>query len=324
MRIHVHDPRIGLPRRLTPEIWAACFAGEDPCWAGLEVTFGETNEALAAMLPDVETLVCTQPPPRPFHAAPRLRRIFCTFSGMDALMPLDWLPPGVTLLNNSGVHGAKAGEYAIMSMLMLANNVPAYAADQGRQLWQRRPGGMLRGRRLTVIGLGALGGGAAKWAKQFGMHVTGVRMRPGPHPDCDRVCATGRLEEVLPESEFLLLACPLNDGTRNILNRTRIGLLPLGGYLINIGRGDLLDQEGLCDALDSGGLGGAVLDVFAQEPVGPGHRIWTTPNLLMTPHVSCDDAGSYLAQCLEVLKTNLIALAAGQALPNQVDPRLGY
>jgi glyoxylate/hydroxypyruvate reductase A len=94
--------------------------------------------------------------------------------------------------------------------------------------------------------------------------------------------------------------------------------------VVNIGRGPLLDQDALCDALDSERLGGAVLDVFVPEPVPPGHRLWTTRNLVMTPHVSSDDPLTYNARSLDVLIENLKALADGRDMPNLFDPVRGY
>jgi len=183
---------------------------------------------------------------------------------------------------------------------------------------------VLRGRRLTVVGLGTLGGAAATHAAQFGMEVTGVRARAGHHPACSRVVTTESLDDVLPTSEFLLLACPLTPATRGLLDRRRIGLLPQGAGVVNIGRGPLIDQDALCDRLDDGSLGGAVLDVFTPEPVPAGHRLWTTRHLIMTPHVSSDDPATYNPLSLDIFLANLAAMQAGQKMANQIDITRGY
>ena len=99
---------------------------------------------------------------------------------------------------------------------------------------------------------------------------------------------------------------------------------PEGAGLVNIGRGALLDQDALCDALDNGRLGGAVLDVFVPEPVPPGHRLWTTPNLIMSPHTSADDPDTYNPESLDLFFANLRALRDGQPMPNQFDTQRGY
>ena len=310
---------------MTPSLWEDATCRFPDVARDHEVSFGNTTEKLANALPRTELLISTSPIPRPLPVqAPHLRFVFFTFAGVDALAPFDWLPEGVTLLNNAGAHEAKAGEYSIMSLLMLANHVPSFATDQHARRWDRRLGTTLAGRRLTVLGLGGLGSGASRRAKQFDMRVTGVRTRPSAHPHCDEVVSVERLDEVLTETEFLLLACPLTAATRGILDRRRIALLPRDAFVVNIGRGGLIDQDALCDALDSGALGGAVLDVFTPEPVPPDHRLWTTPNLLMTPHVSCDDSVDYLPRSLDVLMANQRALRDGRKLPNLVEPGRGY
>jgi glyoxylate/hydroxypyruvate reductase len=109
-----------------------------------------------------------------------------------------------------------------------------------------------------------------------------------------------------------------------LLDRRRIGLLPAGAGVVNIGRGALLDQDALCDALDAGALGGAILDVFVPEPVPPGHRLWATRNLVMTPHVSADDPLTYNPNSLDIFFQNLRALRDGAPLPNRFDIARGY
>ncbi|MBO0711960.1 MAG: D-2-hydroxyacid dehydrogenase, partial [Acetobacteraceae bacterium] len=173
-------------------------------------------------------------------------------------------------------------------------------------------------------GLGSLGGAAAGEARRFGMRVTGVRTRGISHPDCERVVSVSALDQVLPETDFLLLACPLTETTRGLIDRRRISLLPRGAGLVNIGRGGLLDQDALCDALDREHLAGAVLDVFTPEPVPSGHRLWTTPNLIMSPHTAADDPATYNPRSLDLFFDNLRALAEGRALPNRFDIARGY
>jgi phosphoglycerate dehydrogenase-like enzyme len=154
--------------------------------------------------------------------------------------------------------------------------------------------------------------------------VTGVSRRGAPHPDCARVVPTSALDSVLPGTEFLVLACPLTAETRGLMDRRRLSLLPKGAGVVNIGRGALLEEDALCDLLDAGHLGGAVLDVFTTEPVPPEHRLWATPKLVMTPHISTDDPGTYNVITLGLLLRNLRALRDGQPLPNAFDTRRGY
>ncbi len=326
MRIHVQslpdDPQFAI----TPDLWAAAAARAPDVSAGHTVSFGETAAQFQAAAQDVEALVTQTGAVRTLFptAVPQLRLIFCTSAGLDSLAPFDWLPPGAQLLNNRGTHTAKAGEYGIMALLMLANRMPGFATAQRAGQWSPRHGAVLAGRRVVVVGLGALGGAVAAHAARFGMRVTGVRTRAEPHPDCERVVTLDDLDAELPEAEFLVLAPPLTDATRGLLHRGRIASLPPGAGIVNIGRGALLDQDALCDALDGGRLSGAVLDVFMPEPVPPGHRLWTTPNLVMTPHVSADDPATYIPLSLDIFFRNLRALRDGTALPNRFDTARGY
>ncbi|MBV9782371.1 MAG: D-2-hydroxyacid dehydrogenase [Acidisphaera sp.] len=326
MRIHVQNDPHDRPFGITPEQWQAAAARAPDVGQDHVVSYGRTPEEFAAALAEAEILVIavSELAGRFPMAAPRLKVIFCTSAGVDKLAPFDWLPPGVALLNNRGVHAAKAGEFGIMAVLMLAARMPELIAAQRAERWQKLHSGSVRGRRLTVVGLGSLGGAAATQAAHFGIEVTGVRTRPSPHPACTRVIAVDDLDSVLPDSEFLLLACPLTEATRNLMDRRRLSLLPEGAGVVNIGRGPLLDQEAICDLLDAGKLGGAVLDVFTPEPVPPGHRLWTTKNLVMTPHVSADDVATYNPLSLDLLFINLRAMKEGKPLPNQVDPQRGY
>ncbi|CAH2600972.1 D-3-phosphoglycerate dehydrogenase [Rhodovastum atsumiense] len=325
MRIHIQNRSASAPFVLTPAQWhaAAARAGE----TDHEVSFGFDTDAFTAAIAEAEILIAspsTIGSLLPF-AGPRLRLMFTTAAGVDALRPFERLPPGVLLVNNRGVHGAKVFEYAAMALLMLNTRIPAYAAAQRRGSWEPQFLPVIRGRRATIIGTGDLGAAAARAARMLGLSTTGLRTRALPHDDFDRIRLIAELDAVLPETDFLVLACPLTPATAGLLDRRRLELLPQGAGVVNVGRGGLIDQDALCDLLDAGRLGGAVLDVTTPEPPPPDHRVWTTPNLLVTPHVSADeDPATYNAATLEVFFANLRAWRDGGMPPNQVDPGRGY
>jgi phosphoglycerate dehydrogenase-like enzyme len=211
-----------------------------------------------------------------------------------------------------------------MSLLKLANRIPRMVTNQRAGIWKELWGNVLADRAVTVIGLGTLGGAVAAHAKRFGMKVTGIRANPAPHPDCDRVLGMDSLDTILPDTEFLVLACPLTDATRNMMDRRRLHLLAQHACLLNIGRGGLIDQDALCDMLDQDRLSGAVLDVFTPEPIPPDHRLWATPNLIISPHTSADDPNTYNPRSLDIFLDNLRAWRTGQPLPNRFDTHRGY
>lgn len=326
MRIHVQNSSHGLGQ-VTPELWARVAArlGEDA--HGHVVSFGAQPADFHAAIGEAEALVTDKDvlaPLLPFNAPHHLKLIFVANAGLDNLAPFDWLPPGAELLNNRGAHANKAGEFGIMAILMLASRVPQMVTHQRAGRWQKLWGGIVEGRRLTIIGLGALGSAVAAQASHFGLRVTGVRRRPALHPECEEVIGLDGLDAVLPTSEFLVLACPLTPATRKVLDRRRIGLLPKDAGVVNIGRGPLLDQEALCDALDAGRLSGAVLDVFDPEPIPPDDRIWSTPNLVISPHTAADNPGTYYELSLERFFADLKADREGQPLPTRFDIEAGY
>ena len=325
MRIHLQSKPGGTNFALTEQVWADAARRAPDVAAGHELSFGEDEQAFRAGVVEAEVLVTQASsladglPP-----APKLRMIYVTSAGLEKLAPFSWLPEGATLLNNRGTHAAKAGEYGLMALLMLVNRMPALMTAQRGGRWEPRHGSVLAGRHVVVVGLGTLGGTTARHAKDFGMRVTGVRTKAEPHPACDRVVAVADLDSVLPDATYLYLATPLTEATHHLLSRERIARLPAGASVANVGRGRLLDQEALMDALDSGHLGGAVLDVFDPEPIPAGHRLWTTPNLIITPHTSADDPETYNARSLDIFFDNLRALREGRPLPNRFDIEKGY
>jgi phosphoglycerate dehydrogenase-like enzyme len=326
MRIHLQNPANDPLFDFSRAMWNAAAERAPDIGSAHDVSVGTTDADFALAIQDAEALICDAGVVKAQFpcVAPKLRLLFVTNAGLDRLAPYDWLPPGVVLMNNRGTHAAKSGEFAIMSLLMLANRVPQMVTHQRAGNWRKLWGAVLAGRSVTVVGLGTLGGATAEQATRFGMEVTGVRANPAPHPHCARVVGTEALESVLPTTEFLVLACPLTDATRGLMDRRRLALLPGGAGVVNIGRGELVDQDAVCDLLDSGYLSGAVLDVFTPEPIPDGHRLWTTPNLIISPHTAADDPATYNPRSLDIFLENLRAWRDGRSLPNHFDIARGY
>jgi glyoxylate/hydroxypyruvate reductase A len=326
MRIHLQNPDNDPLFDFTRAMWEAAATQATDIGAGHVVSIGVTPADFVAAMRDAEALIADTSVIRALFPcpAPHLKLIFLTNAGLDRLAPFDWLPPGVELLNNRGAHATKSGEFAIMSILMLANRLPAMVTNQRQGVWRKLWGSVLAGRNLTVIGLGTLGGATAEQTSRFGMRVTGVRANPAPHPACVRVVGTVALDEVMPATEFLVLACALTAATRGLMSRRRLECLPSGAGVVNIGRGELLDQDALCDLLDQGHLSGAVLDVFTPEPIPYNHRLWSTPNLIISPHTAADDPVTYNKHSLDIFLDNLRALRDARPLPNRYDIERGY
>jgi glyoxylate/hydroxypyruvate reductase A len=326
MRIHLQNPDNDPLFDFTRSMWEAAAARAPDIGAGHDVSIGVTPADFVAGMRDAEVLICDAGVIKALFPcpAPNLKLIFLTNAGLDSLAPFGWLPPGVALLNNRGTHAAKSGEFAIMAILMLANRIPAMVTNQRKGVWRKLWGSVLGGGNVTIVGLGTLGGATAEHAARFGMNVTGVRAHPAPHPACARVIGTDALEDVLPETDFLVLACPLTAATSGLMNRRRLECLPSAAGVVNIGRGELIDQDALCDLLDQEHLSGAVLDVFTPEPIPAGHRLWSTRNLIISPHTSADDPATYNPHSLDIFLDNLRAWRDGRAMPNRYDIARGY
>ena len=258
------------------------------------------------------------------RVAPRLRWIHIIGAGVEHLCPMDWLPPGVTVVNNRGAHAAKGGEFGLMAMLMLHNHLPAILANQRRRHWESLFSTPVAGKTLLVIGAGHIGRGAARCCRALGVHVIGVSRHGHVVDEVDETYPVAELDRVLPRADFVFVAVPLTPETRNLLDRRRQSLLKPGAGLVNVGRAATVDYEALADNLRSGHLVGAIIDVFDPEPLPPESDLWDVPNLLVTPHVSADDGNTYVPMTLELVFRNMRRYLAGEPLENVVRPELGY
>jgi phosphoglycerate dehydrogenase-like enzyme len=294
-------------------------------------SFGEDLADLSWM-PEARALVTHNDvllnPKFPLYAlarlAPGLRWIHVTGAGIEPLLPLDWLPPGAILTNNSGVHAEKIKESALMMLLMLNARLPEIATNQREAHWRPIFTPVIRGRTVLIIGVGDMGSAVAQAARQLELRVLGIRRSGSPHPAVDEMFRPNELEEALNRADFVVLAMPLTRETSRMLNRRRIQMMKVGAGLINIGRGGLIDHAALIDALNAGLLSGAILDVFEQEPLPPDSPLWKADKIIIMQHVTSDDEDEYLPKTLDLVFTNVQRLIAGSALLNAIDPRLGY
>ena len=256
--------------------------------------------------------------------APKLSWIHCIGSGVEHLLPLEWLPENVTLTNNKGVHAAKAGEFGLMAVLMLHSHMPAVITNQKNHVYDSLYATPIAGKTLVVLGTGSLGGSGAKKVHDLGAHVIGVNRSGRAVDGCDEVVTTADLESVLPRADYLLIATPDTPETRGLMNRERLDLLKPQAGVINIGREAVMDYDALCDKLEDGSLAGAILDVFDPEPIDAHSRLWNTPNLIVTPHISADDGDAYIPMTLGLFFENMRKFLNQEPLLNPVNREFGY
>ncbi len=309
---------------LTGEAWAEAARRHRALARRLHVTIGWDGEVLDAALKTADFMVNSNPPKERLRSrAPRLKWIQTTGAGVDGLMPLDWLPEGVALTNNSGSHGAKAEDSCTMALLMLHSRMPQVLTNQRNRVWQYLLTHPIAGRTCVVIGFGDLGAAAGRAARKIGLKVIAVTRSGKAGRPADAACPSSRIDQVLPKADFVIVASPLTPLTRGLLNASRLALLKPGAALINIGRSPIVDYEALRGKLERGELSGAVLDVFDQEPLPAESPLWTTPNLVVMPHITCDSPG-YIDNLLDRWFGNFERFLAGKKLRNIVDRELGY
>ena len=255
--------------------------------------------------------------------APRLKWVHSIGAGVEHMLPLDWVPRGVTLTNNRGVHGERATEYIAAAILMLNNRIPEMINRQQEARWVPSYNTSIRGKILLIVGVGSIGGEAAQWASRFGLDVIGIRRSGKPRKGVREMHRPEALRALLPRADFVLVATPDTAETHQMLGRSEVALLKHGAGLVNIGRAGVVDYEALRERLQAGELS-AVLDVFDPEPLPSTSPLWRTPNLIITPHSSLDDPGYYVARTLDLVIENATRLADGKALRNRVDLERQY
>jgi len=325
--LHLHlETSHQLPAHLylTEEAWAAAARRHRALAKRLRVTIGWDGEILEQSLRTADFMISSNPPRKQLRErAPVLKWIQTAGAGVDGLMPLDWLPDGVTLTNNSGSHGAKAEDSCAMALLMLHSRMPQVLANQRNRTWQYVLTHPIAGRTAVVIGFGDLGAAAGRAAKKLGMKVIAVTRSGKAGRPADACVPSSRIEQALPKADYVVVASPLTPLTRGLLDAARLALLKPGAALVNIGRSPIVDYEALRGKLERGELSGAVLDVFDQEPLPADSPLWTTPNLFVLPHITCDSPG-YVENLFDRWFANFQRFLAGKRLVNVVDRRLGY
>jgi phosphoglycerate dehydrogenase-like enzyme len=310
---------------MTPERYEAAAERHSDVANRVKSSIATDFEDFDALIREVDVLVGWRFPKEDLaRRAPTLKWIHIWGAGVEHLLPLDWLPRGVALTNNSGVHAPKVGEYMLMAILMLNNHIPALVTSQHRAQWNEIFGTCVAGKTLGVIGVGQMGGAAAQRAKALGMRVLGVRRNARPHRYVDEMFGPDELDQVLPRADFVMVTIPLTAETENMIGRRELDLLEPHAGLINLGRAQVVDYEALVEKLHRGELSGAILDVFDPEPLPPDSPLWTTPNLIITPHVASDDWDAYMPRTLDLVFENIRRYFDGRPLKNKVRRHLQY
>lgn len=294
----------------------------EPWLAGLRAALpGATVREWASGDPPADYAVVWAPPQRFIDEQPRLRALFNIGAGVDALLRLR-LPPGlrVVRLDDAGM-AVQMAEYVCHAVIRYFREFDAYEAAQREARWAFRKPRARADFAVGVLGLGVLGTRVAQALQAFEFPVVGYSRTPKALPGVTSFHGEEGLVPFLARSRVLVNLLPLTLATRGILNRTTLGQLPAGAYLINVARGAHVVEEDLLALLDSGHLAGATLDVFATEPLPPEHPFWRHPRVTVTPHTA---ARTLRDESIAQIAGKIRALERGEPISGVVDPQRGY
>ncbi len=259
--------------------------------------------------------------------APNLRWMQQWWAGADWVLRYPEAQRDFILTNVSGIHVTQIGEHIFSLLLAFARRLHDAIRAQTEGEWSSPAGETLfelGGKTMLLVGVGAIGQHTAKLANAFGMKVIGIRRDPLKKvPHVEKLVAPDELLTVLPEADFVVIAAPLTPETRGMIGREALQQMKNTAYLINIGRGEIVDHEGLVHALQEGWLAGAGLDVFEEEPLPKESPLWGMKNVIITAHYA--GAGEhYYERAFAIFIDNLRRYQAGEPLRNVVNKKLGY
>lgn len=308
-----------LPAAARPLLEAQLPADVEPAW------FTSPDEA-KAMIADADIAWVDMQPTRHVAdairaAGPTLKWVSTLYAGLDAF-PLDVLRDrGVVLTNGVGINAIAVAEYAVMGVLVAAKRFDTVLRAHDRQEWLRdAPGKVeLAETRALVVGYGAIGRLIGERLEAFGVEVTGVTRTPR-----DGTIGPDQWRERLGAFDWVILAAPSTADTKAMIGADELAAMKPSAWLINIARGDMIDEDALVSALENGGIAGAFLDPTDPEPLPADHRLWRAPNCLITMHLSGRSQTKMFQRAAKLFLENLSAFRSGKPMTNVADLQAGY
>jgi phosphoglycerate dehydrogenase-like enzyme len=313
---NMSDERVGELQQLFPDI---------------QFVSATDLDSLAREVVDADALCSMRITSGVFHSARRLKWIHSVAAGVGGLMIPEVLKSEILITNARGIFSTVMAEHTLGVMLAFSRRlIDSYRFQQQHhwareELWNMRPHmGEIAGKVVGIIGYGSIGHEIARRARAFGMIVCAVKknIQEGTE-DADRVYLLSELAEVLRQSDFIILALPHTPETKHLIGEAELRVMKASAYLINIGRGKLIDETALMRALEEGRLAGAALDVFETEPLPADHPLWDQRNVLITPHCS-SNFSQYWDRSRALLCSNIRRFRGGMELLNLVDKKRGY
>jgi D-2-hydroxyacid dehydrogenase (NADP+) len=258
-------------------------------------------------------------------ALPHAKWLHSFSAGVDKILTPEVAASDVMLSSSSGIHATPIAEHILACMLMYARGFVKAAHAQRAHEWKKNEAlGEFRASSVLIVGLGAIGKEAARLAHQFGARVSAVSRSGSGKPEfVERLEKSERLDEMLSEADYVVITLPGTEETRHLFDKTKFALMKKSAVLINIGRGTIVHEQDLIEALQSGAIAGAGLEVFEKEPLAAESPLWDMENVVITPHHS-GLSHRYMDRAITLLCENIRAYIAGNPPPSLVDKSLGY
>ncbi len=270
-----------------------------------------SQESIVLGSPDLlATLLATEPP---------VQWVQSTWAGVTPLIRLPF--KGYQLTGVKGVFGAQMGEYVLGFVLAHEIRIANRQNAQANKQWDQSSSFRVEGKTMGIMGTGSIGSHVAGMAQSLGIHVLGFNSSGKPVEPFERVYSNESLSTFLRQCDYLVGILPDLEATTNLIDQESLATMKNTSLLINVGCGNLIDELALCEALSSGGIAGAVLDVFKQEPLPAESPLWTAPNCIVTGHIA---AVSHPDDIVQIFLANFKRFTAGQALEHLVDFAKGY
>jgi phosphoglycerate dehydrogenase-like enzyme len=283
-----------------------------------EVTFARTPAEQREALERAEVATARDFGADQLDDAPNLQLFATLFAGTDHLDLDAFERHGVAVTNSSGVHGPNIAEYVVGWLVGIARQFPTVIEQNQRGVWQSYPVRELHGSRAAVVGLGAIGEAVVDRLDAFGVETVGVRYTPEKGGPADEIYGFEEIHEAVADADHVVLACPLSDATRGLIDDDVLTTMRTDATLVNVARGPVVDTDALVSALQSNELRGAVLDVTDPEPLPQDSPLWQMDDVVITPH-NAGNTPNYFERSADILVRNVEKLRTGEAdLVNRV------
>ncbi len=335
-KLVIPSPFVAPPAQPRPVVvWVLARPGDaglhvlNPPPEGVRFVVGSEPEAFDDAPPPDAVLDCWSGRRRiagVLERAPELPWFHSRSAGLDTVLVPELVASSAILTNGRGAFSSSLAEFVVASLLYFVKDLRRLVKSQEAGTWDPFDMEMLYGRTLGIVGYGDIGRAAAERVRPLGMKVLALRRRTERSvgdPLVDEALPPERLNELMARADDVLVALPLTKDTRGLVDEAALGTMKPGGVLVNVGRGAVVDEAALLEALREGRIRGAALDVFETEPLPADHPLWSLPNVLLAPHCA-DNVPGWVEDSMHVFLKNLDLFRRGETLLNVADKSRGY